>query len=92
MDRILYVCYNNNCLDFPKAIIKYCKQVGIEVICYNESYYKERTKAFRIKGGYSARMTPFMLLERSGKYEKAFYSEDNGCTLNALKYYLGNNG
>lgn len=92
MDRVLYICYNNNCPDFPKAIIEYCKQIGIEVICYNENYYKERAKAFRIKGGYSARMAPFMLLERSGKYERAFYSENGGCTLDALKCYLENNG
>lgn len=88
----LIVCYNNDCQIFVNSVKEYCKQINLEIITYNEHYYKEKTKAYRIKGGYSARMTPFMLLERSGKYEKAFYSEDDGCTLDALKCYLENNG
>lgn len=85
---VLYVCYNDDCLNFLESIDKYCKDKEIKVISYNESNYKERKKAYKIKGGYSARMTPFMLLMEDDKYKKAFYSEDDGCTLNKLQRYV----
>lgn len=85
---VLYVCYNDDCWNFLESVDKYCKDKEIKVISYNESNYKERKKAYKIKGGYSARMTPFMLLMEDDKYKKAFYSEDDGCTLNKLQRYV----
>ena len=59
---------------------------------YNENNYHERKKAFKIKGRYSARMAPFMLLTTDNKeYIKAFYSEDKGCTLERLISFINEN-
>ena len=90
---ILYVCYNDNSSQFPIKIENFCLEnfPEIKVEKYNENNYHEKKKAFRLKGGYSARMTPFMLLlTNDKKYIKAFYSEDKGCTLDNLITVLNN--
>lgn len=90
---ILNICFNDNCSQFPIKIENFCLEnyPEIKVEKYNENNYHERKKAFRIKGGYSARMTPFMLLLTDNKeYIKAFYSEDKGCTLDNLIKILNN--
>ena len=92
---ILQICYNPQCVDLPTIISNLCKEKypEITVETYDESHYKENTKAYKIKGGYSARMTPFMLLTNDDKtYIKAFYSEDKECTVDKFvkfinKYY-----
>lgn len=85
----LYVCYNDSCTKFPNAVKETCKPHNIEVITYNENHYAEKRKAYKIKGGYSARMTPFMLvLGENRSFKKAFYSEDNGCTIEKLSEWL----
>ena len=81
---ILNICFNDNCSQFPTKIENFCLEnyPEIKIEKYNENDYHEKKKAFRIKGGYSARMTPFMLLLTDDKkYIKAFYSEDKGCTI-----------
>ncbi len=86
-DLVLYICYNEACKGFPNKIQESIPE--LEVISYNESHYAEKKKAYKIKGGYSARMTPFMLLLGKDKsFKKAFYSEDNGCTLEKLQQWL----
>ena len=48
--------------------------------------YKERQKAFKVKGGYGARQTPFAVATLEGPL-KAFYSEDGSCTIeNIIKW------
>lgn len=84
---ILYVCYNDNSKELPNQIQD--KHPELKVISYDENHYTEKRKAYKIKGGYSARMTPFMLLLQDDKtFIRAFYSEDNGCTLNNLEECL----
>lgn len=86
-DLVLYVCYNESCKEFPIKIQKTYPE--LKVISYNENHYAEKKKAYKIKGGYSARMTPFMvLLGKDKSFKKAFYSEDNGCTLENLQQWL----
>lgn len=92
---ILQICYNSKCMDIPAIISSLCKDnyPDVKVETYDESHHKEKVKAYKIKGGYSARMTPFMLLTNDDKsYVKAFYSEDKGCTVDKFvkfinKYY-----
>lgn len=84
---ILYICYNNSCSEFPKEIIDNFPDLNI--ITYNENYYAEKKKAYKVKGGYSARMSPFMLLLNDDKsFVRAFYSENEGCNLESLKTCL----
>lgn len=90
---ILNICYNDKCVDFLKEITNLCLEEfpDIKILQYDENHYKDKKKAYKIKGGYSARMTPFMLLTNNEKkYIKAFYSEDKGCTLDNLKQFLNN--
>jgi hypothetical protein len=87
IDSILYVCYNDSCRELPNKIRELYPE--IEVVAYDENHYKEKKKAYKIKGGYSARATPFMLLLGKNKeYLKAFYSEDNGCTIDKLTQFI----
>lgn len=86
-DLVLYVCYNESCKEFPIKIQEAYHE--LKVISYNENHYAEKKKAYKVKGGYSARMTPFMvLLGKDKSFKKAFYSEDNGCTLENLQQWL----
>ena len=87
---ILTICYNDSCESFENVLHQLIEEnfSNITVISYNESFYDEKKKAFKIIGGYSARMTPFVLLtEDDKKYIKVFYSEDNSCTIdNIIKF------
>ena len=42
---------------------------------YNINKHLDRSKAFKFKGEWSARLNPFILLEEKGKVLKAYYSE-----------------
>lgn len=78
----LYVAYNNKCEDLINALnlVIPSKYALIELISFNEDIYKERSKAFKTKGSFSARMTPFAVLyDNDEKAVRAFYSENNGC-------------
>lgn len=41
----------------------------------NINKYNNKSKAFKLKGEWSARLNPFILLEEKGKVLKAYYSE-----------------
>lgn len=41
----------------------------------NINKHNDRSKAFKFKGEWSARLNPFILLEEKGKVIKAYYSE-----------------
>lgn len=84
---VLHICYNDNCKDLVNQIQE--KYPDLKIHSYNENHYAEKRRSYRIKGGYSARMTPFMLLLGDDKsYKKAFYSEDNKCNLENLEQCL----
>ena len=91
---ILNICFNDSCSQFPLKIENFCSEnyPELKIEKYNENNYHERKKAFKIKGRYSARMSPFMLLTTDNKeYIKAFYSEDKGCTLEKLISFITEN-
>lgn len=63
----------------------------IELESYNESLFKERKKAFKIKGSFSARHTPFaVLINDNLEPVMAFYSEANTCTVDEILKTLNN--
>lgn len=58
---------------------------------YHEELFSERKKAFKLKGGYSARHTPFaILIDDNLEPVKAFYSESNECTFEEIIKALTN--
>jgi hypothetical protein len=67
----------------------------VEFESFNENLFKEKKKAYKLKGGYSARMTPFALLTED-KLVKAFYTEAQQCTieniLNTINEWTLTNG
>ena len=57
----------------------------IDLEAYHEELFKERKKAFKLKGGYSARHCPFAVLsDPDGKVVSVFYSESNDCTIDKI--------
>lgn len=61
----------------------------VAVQFFHEGKLKERRKAFMLKGGYSARKSPFAVIFDIDKNPlKAFYSEVEECTLENISWYL----
>ncbi len=61
----------------------------INLESFHENLFKEKKKALKLKSGYSARKCPFaVLLDIDKNVVKAFYSEDNKCTLDNIKKTL----
>jgi hypothetical protein len=92
---ILKVSYNDDSEIFYKELIQLItnKYPLIEVEGYHENKLKERNKSFKLKGGYGARKSPFMILIDDDKIPvKAFYTEANECSLDniekVLDYYI----
>lgn len=87
----LSIAYNNDSKDFFQATSELLKNDYSQVALsgYNENAFKSRNKAFKLKGGWSARMTPFALItDEEGNPLKAFYSEAEECTIDNIKFYL----
>ena len=65
------------------------KYPSVDFIAYHEGLLKERRKAFMLKGGYSAKLTPFaVLFDLDRNPIKAFYSEVGECTVKNIKQYI----
>lgn len=87
----LSIAYNNDSKDFFQATSELLKNDYPQVALsgYNESVFKSRNKAFKLKGGWSARKTPFALItDEEDNPIKAFYSEAEECTIDNIKFYL----
>ena len=83
----LELAYNNDILDFKKQLENLATIYSVTIKAYNESHYLEKKKAYRLKGGYSARLTPFALF-KDNNHEIPFYSESNECTLDNISEIL----
>ena len=83
----LTIVINNDCLSLYEELKNKIDSNKITLKCYNEDVYKERQKAFKVKGGYGARQTPFAAVTLEGPL-KAFYSEDGSCTVENIINYL----
>ena len=82
----LSIAYNDNCEQFTKdmkdALTKYPL---VKLVTFHENLLKERKKAFKLKGGFSARQAPFAVLHDEDKTPiKAFYSEAGTCTVDKI--------
>ena len=87
----LIMVYDDNSSASQQAITKLIgdKYPLVELVCLHENVLKDRKKAFKIKGGYSARKNPFaILLDMDKNPIKAFYSEANECTVDAIEKIL----
>lgn len=78
---ILKIAYNDASISLVqnlKFIIKEFPMINLEI--YQEEIFKERKKAFKLKGAFSARQTPFAVLYNNEKVPViVFYSESNDC-------------
>lgn len=81
------LAYNNDILDFKKQLENLATNYSVTIKAYNESHYLEKKKAYRLKGGYSARLIPFVLF-KDDNHEIPFYSESNECTLDNISEIL----
>ena len=54
---------------------------------YDESHFQEKKKAFKLKGGYSARLSPFAVF-KDAKHTIPFYSESHDCTIDNISEIL----
>ena len=87
-NHTLEITFNNNCLDFRSKIASLVTDHSNLIFhAYNESHYKEKKKAYKLKGGYSARLTPFALY-KDDIHTIPFYSESNDCTVDNIKEIL----
>lgn len=87
----LSIAYNNDSKEFFQAISELLTNNYPQVTLsgYNENAFKSRNKAFKLKGGWSARKTPFVLItDEEDNPIKAFYSEAEECTIDNIKFYL----
>lgn len=89
---ILKVVYDDNSqvlIDKLKSVLSNYPLIELE--SYHEGLFKERKKAFKLKGGFSARRTPFaVLVDNNSEPVIAFYSEANTCTIDEILKALNN--
>lgn len=89
-DFYLSIAYNDTCVQILEDLINLLKTYpNVNLTSYNESTLKGRRKAFMLKGGYSAKLSPFVVIYDIDKNPlKAFYSEVEECTVENIKFYL----
>lgn len=83
----LKVAYDDNSEGFVKELdtILSSRFPLIKLESYHEDLFKERKKAFKLKGGYSARKSPFaVVLDDDNKAIAAFYTESDTCTIDNI--------
>ncbi|MGM9530871.1 hypothetical protein [Intestinibacter sp.] len=72
-----------------KQLFSYTNNANIDLISYDEDYYKEKKDSFKLKGSCGARLTPFCAIYDDTKnLIKAFYSETGECTFNNIKDFI----
>ena len=76
---------------FSNPLVKYLKEnfPDYELVLYDESFFKDKKKAYKVKGACSARLSPFVsVYDDKKELIKAFYSEAGECTIeNIIKYF-----
>lgn len=79
---ILKLVYDDNSETLAKELKDSISKFPlVQMETYHEEIFKERKKAFKIKGGFSARHNPFaVLLDNNSNPVRAFYSESGDCT------------
>ena len=88
----LELAFNNNCLDFKNKLDIIVKEFPlITYNAYNESYYKDKNKAYKLKNEWSAKKIPFVAIYEKDKMIKGFYSEADSDVIDSLIKYLNKN-
>ena len=89
---LLEISYNDDSQELVKQLEKELQKfTNVEFKSYHEGLFKERKKAFKLKGGFSARRTPFaVLVNNDSEPVIAFYSEANTCTIDEILKALNN--
>lgn len=88
---ILSVTYTEALENWKDAVsnLLSSKYPDVEINFFHEGKLKERRKAFMLKGGYSAKKSPFAVIFDVDKNPlKAFYSEVEECTIDNIEWYL----
>lgn len=91
---ILKVAYDDNSENLIKGLKEFLIDYPlIELEAYHEQVFKERKKAFALKGEWGTRQSPFaILIDNDNIPVVAFYNERCECTLDkiieALKSYI----
>lgn len=88
---ILKVAYDDDSqrlVDELKKVLP--KYPLVELQTYHEGLFKERKNAFKLKGDFSARRTPFAVLIDDTAPVMAFYSEASTCTIEEIMKALNN--
>ena len=86
----LSIAFDDNSQNFYKEMSNIIQDYpNVDIVAYHEGLLKERRKAFMLKGGYSARETPFAVVFNIDRVPmKAFYTEAKECTVENIKNYI----
>lgn len=80
----VYIIYSN-----PEQIAPYT--LDKSWITLDEQSIKTRKKAFALKGGVAARLTPVVIIKDQDKYKKVFYREEFKDPINEfINWYYAN--
>ena len=79
----LKVTYNNE-----QFLNDLKERINLKIIAFNENIYSEKKKAIMLKSSWGTRQSPFVLLLEDSKPIKAFYSDNNECTVHNIISYL----
>ncbi len=88
---ILTIVHDSDSEDFYQQIKHLIKDKYplVKFIGLHTNGTKERSKAFKVKSGYSARQNPFAILtDTEGTPIKAFYTEAHECTVDNIEKTL----
>lgn len=90
----LYLAHNDVAFENELRRFIEAEMQDVKFYAYDESYTDDKVRANRLKGGFSARKSPFAVLKTNeDKFLKAFYSEVDECTvkniIHNLLYYNG---
>ncbi len=90
----LYLAHNDVAFENELRRFIEAEMQDVKFYAYDASYTNDKVRANRLKGGFSARQSPFAVLKTDNdKFLKAFYSEVDECTvkniIHNLLYYNG---
>nr|DAP34584.1 MAG TPA: hypothetical protein [Caudoviricetes sp.] len=87
---ICKLVYNEKYESFKKDLEALCANNQIQFEGYDENYYKDKRKSITIKAGCGTKITPFVAFYNDKELIKAFYMDDNSCTIKHITEWLLN--
>lgn len=85
---ICKLVYNEKYNKFKEELEEICTKHKVEFEAYDEDYHKDKRKSITIKAGCGTRLTPFVAFYIEKELVKAFYMDDNSCTIKHIKEWL----